>query len=310
MTKYNMEKHLIREKIIKTAREFFYKQDFHEVVTPILNSALPLEPHLRPFTTVYDNGKEKKELYLAMSPERGIKKILSQGMGNCFALSKSFRNYERVGSVHMREFLMLEWYRKSAVYTDIMNDAEKLVQLINQKMGNKVAMKEGAFPRLSLISLFKEKVGVDLAELITSDQLMRETAQKMGYTVAGGTTWEELYTQLFVNEIESRFSLKPFFLVDFPARISPLCKAQKDRPLFAERFELYVHKMELGNGNTENTDIELVRTTFEEESKKTGMPIDKEFLSSLEGMKNDSYAGIGLGVDRLVMLYTNSDIFV
>ena len=310
MTKYNMEKHLIREKIIKTIREFFYKQDFHEVLPPLLHSAVPLEPNLKPFVTTYHNGNEKKEFYLALSPERGIKKLLSQGMGNCFAFSKSFRNYERVGTVHLREFLMLEWYRKSAVYSDIMNDVEKIILLVNQKMGNKVAMKEGAFPRLSLISLFKEKVGVDLAELITSDQLMRETAQKMGYTVAGGTTWEELYTQLFVNEIESKFSLKPFFLVDFPARISPLCKIQKERPLFAERFELYIHKMELGNGNTENTNIDSVRASFEEESKKTGIPIDKEFLSSLEGMKNDSYAGMGLGIDRLTMLYTNSDIFV
>jgi len=304
-----MDKYLVREKIIKIIREFFYKQDFHEVIPPLLNSALPLEPNLRPLITVYDNGKEKKELYLALSPERGIKKFLAQGMGNCFALSKSFRNYERVGSVHLREFLMLEWYRKSAVFTDIMNDTEQLLHIINKKMGNKVAMKEGAFPRLSLDTLFKEKVGVELEKLIIDEALLVQIAQAKGCKTEEAT-WEELYTQLFVNEVESTFSLKPFFLIDFPARISPLCKVQKDRPLFAERFELYVHKTELANGNTENTNTDSVRATFEEEHKKSGLPIDKEFLSSLEGMKSDSYAGIGLGIDRLTMLYTNSDIFV
>jgi len=245
-----------------------------------------------------------------MSPERGIKKILSQGMGNCFAISKAFRNYERTGSLHLHEFLMLEWYRRGATYTDIMIDVEQLIQLVNQRMGNKVAMKEGSFPRVSLIALFKEKVGVELADLIVSDSLMRETAQKKGYTVAGGTTWEELYNQLFVNEIESGFSLKPFFLTDFPARISPLCKVQKSNPLFAERFELYVHKMELGNGNTENTDTDSIRNAFENEQKKSGLPMDEEFLSSLEGMKKSSFAGVGVGIDRLVMLYTGTDIFV
>lgn len=305
-----MDKYIVREKIIKIIREFFYKQDFHEVIPPLLNSAVPNEPNLHPFITTHEHSGIKKTFYLSMSPERGIKKMLSQGMGNCFAIAKSFRNYERTGSLHMHEFLMLEWYRKGAIYTEIMSDLEKLFQLINQKMGNKVAMKEGPFPRLSLITLFKEKVGVDLTELIGSDQLMRETAQKKGYTVAGGTSWEELYNQLFVNEIESGFSLKPFFLTDFPARISPLCKTQQSNPLLAERFELYVHKIELANGNTENTDTAAIRKSFEEESKKTNLPLDSEFISSLEGMKKSSYAGVGVGIDRLSHLFTNENIFV
>ena len=301
-----MEKYLIREKIIKFMREFFYKQTFHEVIPPLLSNALPLEPHLKPFHTT---DQSKNELYLAMSPERGIKQMLGHGMGNCFAISKCFRNYERIGSLHMNEFLMLEWYRKSDTYLDIMNDVEQLIQIINQKMGNKVAMKEGAFPRVSLNTLFKEKMGVALEDLLRDETALFKIAEAKGYSVKNAS-WQELYDQLFVNEIEKSFSLKPFFLIDFPARISPLCKIQKERPLFAERFELYMHKIELGNGNTENTDSETIHSLFESESKKTGMPIDMEFLTSLSAMKNDSYAGVGVGIDRLTMLYTNSDIFV
>ncbi len=304
-----MEKYLIREKIVRTIREYFYKQNFHEVITPILSEALPLEPNIKPFVTKYKLGNQEKLFYLTMSPERGIKEILSKGIGNCFTISKSFRNYEQLGTIHLHEFLMLEWYRKSAVYQDIMTDAENLIRTINVKMGNKVAMKEGAFPRISLANLFEEKVGVNLDSLINDENLMKETAKSKGYKIEGAT-WEELYDQLFVNEIESTFSLRPFFLVDFPSRISPLCKVQKEKPNFAERFELYVHGMELGNGNTENTDIDSIREVFALQQKKTGMPMDEEFLNSLKMMKNDSYAGIGLGIDRLAMLYTNSDIFV
>lgn len=304
-----MEKYLIRETIIRIIRDFFYKQNFHEVIPPLLNKALPLEPHLKPFATTHEYNGKKEHYYLAMSPERGIKKMLATGIGNCFAITKSFRNYEQTGTLHMHEFNMLEWYRKGATYIDIMNDTEKLFQTINQKMGNKVAMKEGPFPRISLNTLFAEKTGIALEAFISDEGLLRETAKKKGYNTEGAS-WDGLYDQLFVNEIESAFSLKPFFLVDFPARISPLCKIQKSKPQFAERFELYIHKMELGNGNSENTDTAFVRNAFDKEREKTGMPIDEEFLSSLERMKNDSYAGVGIGIDRLTMLFTNSDIFV
>jgi len=304
-----MEKYLVREKIIQAIREFFYKQNFHEVIPPLLNKALPLEPNLKPFLTTHEYKGTKETLYLAMSPERGIKHMLAMGLGNCFSISKAFRNYERVGLLHLNEFTMLEWYRKGAMDLDIMNDVEKLMQTVNKKMGNKVAMKEGPFQRISLNSLFKEKVGVTLEELLKNEELMVETAKQRGYKTEGAT-WEELYNQLFVNEIESTFSLRPFFLIDFPARVSPLCVPQKTKPLFAQRFELYIHKMEIGNGNTENTDVVSVRQTFETENKKTGMPIDEDFLSSLGKMKSSSYAGVGIGIDRLTMLYTNSDIFV
>lgn len=303
-----MEKYIIRETIIKIMREFFYNQNFHEVIIPVLNTALPLEPNLRPFITTHTYKNTKETFYLSMSPERGIKKMLAEGMGNCFAISPSFRNYERVGPLHFHEFIMLEWYRKKAVYTDIMDDTEVLLRMVNKKMKNKMMMKHTHFPRISLNDLFEEKIGEKLVTLINDEQLLRKLAEKKGYNTEGQTTWEELYDQLFVNEIEQTFSSEPFFLIDFPARTSPLSKKQKKNPLLAERFELYIYGVEIANGNTENTDTKSIRSEFEKEHKKTGMPIDEEFLASLELMKNDSYAGVGLGIDRLAMVYDKSDI--
>ncbi|MFH0772945.1 MAG: amino acid--tRNA ligase-related protein [bacterium] len=304
-----IEKYLIREKIIKTIREFFYRQNFHEVIVPLLNTALPLEPNLRPFITTQKSRDTDRTYYLAMSPERGIKNMLAQGMGDCFAISKSFRNYEQVGTLHMNEFIMLEWYRKGVAYTAIMNDVEQLLTEIDKKMRNTAQLQKNHLQRVSLNDLFEKRIGINLDTLITDEKLLWEVAKKKGYKTTGAT-WEELYDQLFVNEIESTFSHEAFFLIDFPARISPLCKTDHKNPHFAERFELYIHGIEMGNGNTENTDTTSIQKLFEKESKKTGMPLDEQFLASLEQMKDTTYAGVGIGIDRLTMLYTNLDIFV
>jgi len=295
-----MEKYIIKETIIKIIRKFFYARKFHEIIPPILNDALPLEANLRPFQT--------EQYFLPMSPERGLKKMLAQGVGNCFAIAQSFRNYEQLGTLHFNEFIMLEWYRKGAIFTDIMNDTEQLLRMINGKMDKKLVLSEKHFPQVSLNNLFETKIGEKLEKLINNEKLLHQIARKKNYIVEKETTWDELYDQLFVNEIENTFTNEPFFLVDFPSRISRLCKRQKDNPHFAERFELYIHGIEIGNGNTENTDTGEIRKYFEIEHKKSGMPIDEDFLASLDKMKHDIYAGMGLGIERLSLLFENSDI--
>ena len=304
-----ISQYIIRENIIKIIREFFYAQKFHEVIVPLLNTALPLEPNLKPFATTHTYKDAMKQFYLPMSPERAIKKMLAMGLGNCFAIAQSFRNYEQVGSLHLHEFTMLEWYREDADYTEIMQDMELLLRQITTKMQKKIKMNNSAFPRVSLQTVFKEKIGIPLETLLRDEDALKEVAKKKGYKT-DGATWNELFDQIFVNEIENSFLREPFFLIDFPARISPLCKKQKNNPLFADRFELYIHGVEIANGNTENTNVDEIRFTFQQEHTKTGLPIDEEFLSSLGSMQNRSYAGVGVGVNRLTMVYTNTDIFV
>ncbi|MFA6081430.1 MAG: amino acid--tRNA ligase-related protein [Patescibacteria group bacterium] len=275
----NVQSLIVREEIIKTIRSFFYKQNFHEVIPDILNDTLPSEPNLFPFSTVWKTQESEKTYFLPMSPERSIKKMLAQDIGNCFAISKSFRNLEGSGSLHKPEFLMLEWYRENAVYTDIMSDVEKLFVNFGFKKN---------WPVLSLKKLFQKYLDLDLEKTITNNKLFFKD-----------------YDQLFVNEIESKLPKTPLFLIDFPSKISPLCKPQKNNPVFAERFECYISGIELGNGNTENTDAKSLRKIFKREQRLTSLPIDEEFLDSLKTMSKKSYAGVGIGIERLVMVLNN-----
>jgi lysyl-tRNA synthetase class 2 len=149
------------------------------------------------------------------------------------------------------------------------------------------------WPVLSLKKLFQKYLGLDLEKTIVNNKLFFKD-----------------YDQLFVNEIESKLPKTPLFLVDFPSRISPLCKPQKNNPLFAERFECYISGVEIGNGNTENTDTKSLRKIFATEQKRTKLPIDEEFLNSLMTMSKKSYAGIGIGIERLVMVLNNKSSII
>ncbi len=269
----------IREEIIKATRAFFYERKFHEVIVPVLNDVVPLESHLFPFQTSWNTVHGEKKCYLSLSLERSLKRMLAAGIGNCFALGKSFRNLENSGSQHLPEFLMLEWYREDADYNQIMKDTEELVLFIQKKTRlppfdrlrvNFLAM-TSPWKKASLYSLFKKTGGWDESR--------------------------EVFDQIFVNKIESKFPKEPFFLIDFPTRFSPLCKAQKEKPHLAERFELYINGMEIGNGNTENTDADSVRKVLKK-------PVDEVFLKALDDMNGKSHAGMGIGIDRLAMLFS------
>jgi elongation factor P--(R)-beta-lysine ligase len=302
----NLKPVFIRENIIKSIREFFYVQNFHEIITPTFNGALPLEPNIHAFQTTWQTIHGTKKLYLSTSPESGLKKMIAAGIDNCFSIGKSFRNLEDSGATHIPEFLMLEWYRKNATYQTIMDDTEQLIQSINKE---KILL-AAPWPRHSMTSLFKEYASLDLEQLI-SDTTMKETAQKKGYSV-NDSTWEQLFNQIFLNEIEPKLGMSPCFVTDFPSRISPLCTRKKDTPDFSERFEVYIGGIEIGNGNTENTDKEHIQSVFEDElrnrtaKKILTPPIDTTFLDAIEKMKTHSYAGMGLGIDRLAMIFANS----
>ena len=341
-----MNNPILKSKIIQQIRTFFDQQGFQEVIIPVLHEAVPLEPNIYPFTTHWHANNKTQTFYLPTSPEKYLKKMLAEGIGNCYAIGHTFRDLEGAGSLHSPEFLMLEWYRENADYRKIMEDVENLFSFIIEKLDTKIfvapriaTLLRGRPPAsrpssvasdaiakkivstpfktkelwktLSMIDLFQKYTGTPLIELL-DDAVMKGFARKHGYSTENAS-WQELYDQIFVNEIESQLPKEPFFLVDFPMRISPLCEPQKENPLFAQRFELYIDGIEIGNGNTERTDAEAVRKVFELEQEKRKkenkpfVPIDKEFLNSLRNMEGKKYAGIGLGVDRVVKLLTASD---
>ncbi len=279
---------LTRERIIKSIRNFFYRLNFHEIITPVLNTEIPNEPNLYPFTTCWKTVRGEHIFFLPMSPERSLKLALAKGIGNCFSIGHSFRNLEQAGELHSPEFLMLEWYRVDADYHHIMNDVKKLFASINSQFpsASRRISFQTEWPIFSLPELFKKYTKHDLIEL-TNDEMRRGN-----------------YDLIFCNEIETHLPQGPCFITDFPASISPLCKPKKDNPALADRFEFYINGIELGNGNTENTDWQSVRKVFEEQKKKNGLPVDEEFLNALKTMNKSgkTFAGIGVGIDRLTRI--------
>jgi elongation factor P--(R)-beta-lysine ligase len=311
----------IREVVIKAIRTYFDKQNFHEVITPVLNRALPLEPNLYSFATNWEYLDTTKPLYLPTSPESALKKLLAKGVGNCYSIAHSFRNQEAAGSQHNPEFLMLEWYREDATFRNIMEDVRKFLSFVAERVAEfdsstkpRTAVLLQPWQSISLAELFEKQQSVSLQSVITDETLVK-LAQAKGYTTTN-STWSQLFDQIFLNELEPLLPDTPFFLTDFPARTSPLSKPQAEKPWLAERFEVYVGGMELGNGNTENTNAEQVRAVFEAEQAFRSThnlpthPIDQEFLSALQTLSESkkSYAGIGLGVERLAMLCAGVDI--
>jgi lysyl-tRNA synthetase class 2 len=284
------QKYLVREKVTDTIRAFFKDQNFHEVSTPILVSVPSIEPNLEVFETLLRTVKGlKRKAYLIMSPEHSIKKLLAAGIGNCFEIAKCFRNEEEVSAFHNPEFTMLEWYRVGADYTDIMRDFEQLFTKIIGK--NKLTYQNQNYdltppwPRIRIAEAFEKYAKRDVLKVKDDD-----------------------FYKIYFNKIEPQLLKlkKPYFIYDYPISQAALARPAKD-PRFAERFEVFLAGIELGNCFSELTDAKEQMRRFEKEKAlrqaqgKTDYPIDEELIKALEsGMPKVS--GIAVGVDRLIML--------
>ncbi len=335
------ELYFIREKIIKEIRLFFDKRGFHEVETPILIAHPAAESYLDVFeTTLLDRQRKPTKMYLSTSPEVALKKLLVAGIGNCYAITKSFRNMETQSNLHNPEFTILEWYRVGANYMDIMKDCEDLISFIRPGLlklkgraltekGSGLRAPKGLTPisalhyqgqaidltppweRVSVAEAFAKWAMINFDEFLDEEKA-KQIAQKKGYRVEEGSTWEELYNQIFLNEIEPRLGRgKPTFIYDFPSAMGALAKKKTSDPRFAERFEFYIAGLELGDCYSELTDVQEQEERFKRELgeiKRLGKTVydyDHDFIEALKvGLPMCS--GIAVGVDRLVMLFADT----
>lgn len=309
-----------RSQIIQTVREYFITHGFLEVDTPNLVSSLIPESYLEYFKTkLIDRKGTSRAMYLTTSPESSLKKLLAGGIGNCFEITKSFRNNETDSATHNPEFTILEWYRINSTYEDIMKDCEDLFLFLLKKlklpkMLNYQSHKVDLTPpweRLSLVKAFKKYAHMDLERCLT-DERMRTQAVKKSYLVSPQTTWEEIFNQIILNEIEPHLGThdSPTILFDYPSSEAALAQKKPEDPRFAERFELYIAGLELGDCYTELIDPKEQEKRFEKEQilrKQKGkmeVPADTDFLEALKAVPLCS--GIAVGLDRLVMLFTDS----
>ena len=277
------QKHIeIREKVIDTIRSFFKARGLREVFTPILVPVPSAEPNLEVFETQLKTfGGKKRRSFLILSPEYSIKKLLAAGVGNCFEITRCFRNEEEVSRLHNPEFTMLEWYRVGADYREIMTDFEELFIKI---VGGKRLKYQG-----QVYDLTRPWPKISLKKLVHVP--------------------DEDFYKVFFNEIEPKLviSHKPYFIYDYPIFQAALARPKPEDPRFAERFEVFVAGIELGNCFSELTDpVEQERRlradlAVRKAQGKTRYKIDKEFIKALKAGLPAS-AGIAVGVDRLIML--------
>ena len=282
---------VVREKVVDAIRAFFKERGFREVFTPILVPVPSAEPNLEVFQTELKTFKGKKRTgFLILSPEYSIKKLLSQGIGSCFEITRCFRNEEEVSRLHNPEFTMLEWYRVGAYYFDVMRDFENLfVKIVGSeklKYQDQTYDLKRPWLRISVAEAFQKYAKRDVSEISDAD-----------------------FYQIFFNKIEPALAKlkKPFFLYDYPISQAALARPKKEDPRFAERFEVFVAGIELGNCFSELIDPAEQEKRFKNDLRerrklcKTEYGIDKEFIKALKsGLPEVS--GIAVGVDRLIML--------
>lgn len=314
------EQYFIRERVLKAIRAFFDAHKFHEVEVPLLISYPPAESYLEVFeTTLLDRARNQYKGFLSTSPEVPLKKLLVAGIGNCYSLTKSFRNMETFSTTHNPEFTILEWYRVGVNYTDIMRDCEDLIRFIHTAIyGDKPLVYQGKtidvqqpWERLTMKDAFAFYAQINFDEFLEEKKAF-EIAKKKGYQVSSNNTWEEVYNQIFLNEVEPQLGRgKPTILYEFPGSLAALSRRKVSDPRYAERFEFYIEGLELGDCYSELADPQEQEQRFIQELKeikrmgKTHYDYDHDFIDALkEGLPECS--GIAIGVDRLIMLFANT----
>jgi len=336
------EKYFVREQVLQLIRAFFAKHNYHEVEVPVLVPSLIPESYLEVFATqLLDRDRNARPAYLTPSPEIFLKKLLVSGIGNCYSLTKSFRNTEDRSLTHNPEFTMLEWYHVGVDYKALMDETEALFTYIAENIKSKknvIPAQAGIqididsrsesgmtieyqgktidlvppWERLTMVEAFQKHANIDLLSVM-EEEPMRELAKKRGYKVSERDTWEQLFHQIYLNEVEPKFgqSGKPTIIYEFPSQMAALSQKKKSDPRFAERFEVFIAGLELADGYSELQDWQEQEARFKAEvaeRKRLGKiehPYDQDFIEALK-VGLPKCAGIALGVDRLIMLFADT----
>jgi lysyl-tRNA synthetase class 2 len=295
---------ITRARVISAVRRFLDAEGFIEVETPVLQ---PLYGGAlaRPFTT-HHNALDR-EFYLRIATELYLKRLIVGGLERVYELGKDFRN-EGVDTTHNPEFTMLEWYEAYADYEDVADRCERLVAYVAAESGYSGEIDlSPPWRRERLPQAILDRTGIDILQLTSRDELAAAMAAR-GLTVKSDDTWPMLVDQLLSKHVEPTL-IEPTFLLDYPVSLSPFAKRHRSIPGLVERFEAYIGGLEIANAFTELNDPDEQRRRFEEQRALAGagdeetQPYDESFLEALEqGMPPTG--GIGIGIDRLVMVLT------
>ncbi len=301
-----------RTKIINSMRDFLNQKGYLEVETPILQPIYG-GASARPFVTHHNTLDI--DLYLRIANELYLKRLIVGGFPAVYEFSKDFRN-EGMDRFHNPEFTQMELYVAYKDYIWMMELVENMVEYITKQLYGTTKVKVGdneidfkaPWKRLTMFDAIKEYTGIDISGMNEED--LRKTAKSLGIEVDETMGKGKLIDEIFGETVEPNL-IQPTFIMDYPVEMSPLAKKHRSKPGLVERFEAIVNGKELANAYSELNDPIDQRKRFEEQlilakrGDKEAMMLDEDFLQAIEyGMPPT--AGLGIGIDRLTMLLTNS----
>jgi lysyl-tRNA synthetase class 2 len=304
---------VLRSKIISAIRRFLDEDGFLEVDTPILNT-IPGGAAARPFITHHNTLDI--DLYLRIAPELYLKRLIVGGMEKVYEMGRMFRN-EGMSVKHNPEFTMLEVYQAYTDYKGMMELTERLFAYVADKVIGKQKIEyqgqdidlTAPWTRITMTEAVKKYAGVDF-DLISTQAEAIEAARNKGIEISGNPTKGEILNLMFEEYVENNL-IQPTFIMDYPVEISPLTKRKPDKPHLTERFELFIAGREMANAYSElNDPIDQKERFLEQvEKRKQGDEeanmMDDDYIVALEhGLPPTG--GLGVGVDRLIMLFTDS----
>ena len=305
------DRFIMRTKVIQYVREFLDKLNFIEVETPVLQviyggtNAKPFKTHINAYNM---------PMYLRVAPELYLKRLVVGGFERVYEIARNFRN-EGVDQTHNPEFTMIEWYEAYADYDVMMDRTEDMYKFIAKKLFGKAEIVVGKkkinlakkWPRMPLVKAIKKYVHIDVMKM--SEKELAQFCEKNGVEVRDGTSKGQLIFGIF-DKLVCDHLIDPIWIIDYPKEVSPLSKVHRKDDSFVERFECYIGGKEIGDGWSELIDPIGQRQRFEHEQaemragQEDAHPMDEDFITCLEyGMP--PLGGIGIGIDRLVMLFTN-----
>ncbi len=303
-----------RSRIIQFIRRFLDSRDYIEVETPVLNT-IAGGAAARPFITHHNTLD--MDMYLRIAPELYLKRLIVGGMERVYEIGRLFRN-EGMDIKHNPEFTTLELYEAYTDYHGMMDLIEDLMsKLAEEVCGSMKITYQGEeidlsprWKRMTMVEAVKEYTGVDFDSFRLDTEKAKEAAKRLELPVKSTDSWGDILNTAFEEKVEEHL-LQPTFIMDYPVEVSPLTKRKKDRPELTERFELFITRREFANAYSELNDPIDQRERFvhqlelREAGDEEANLLDEDFITSLEyGMPPTG--GLGLGIDRLVMLLTDS----
>ncbi|MDD5475908.1 MAG: lysine--tRNA ligase [Syntrophales bacterium] len=307
------ETFIIRSRIIRLIRQFMMERDFLEVETPMMHP-IAGGAAAKPFKTHHNTLD--MELYLRIAPELYLKRLVVGGMERVFEINRSFRN-EGISTLHNPEFTMMEFYLAYATYEDLMALTEEMISFVARDIfGTLQFVYQGVdidlsppWPRMTVKEAISAFAGISPERLDSQESALNE-ARRLNAPVTDADSTGKIVMAIFEAVVEEKL-IQPTFITRYPVEVSPLSRRSSDNSDYVDRFELFIYGREIANAFSELNDPDDQRERFlqqvaeKESGDEEAHEMDEDYITALEYAMPPT-AGEGIGIDRLVMLFTDS----